>query len=30
MHMEFTKNVPVLVRDFTYNLDADVDYIEFP
>lgn len=21
-------NVPVLVRDFTYNLDADVDYIE--
>lgn len=24
------QNVPVLVRDFTYNLDADVDYIEFP
>jgi len=22
------KNVPVLIRDFTYNLDADVDYIE--
>jgi hypothetical protein len=21
-------NVPVLIRDFTYNLDADVDYIE--
>ena len=23
------KNVPVLIRDFTYNMDADVDYIEF-
>lgn len=23
------QNVPVLIRDFTYNMDADVDYIEF-
>ena len=22
------KNVPVLIRDFTHNLDADVDYVE--
>jgi len=24
------KNVPVLVRDFTWNLDSDIDYVETP
>ena len=22
------KNVPVLIRDFTWNLDSDIDYVE--